>query len=117
MNGGDGNDVLNGYGNRDAEVDTLYGGSGRDDFILNGSWGVSYLGSGYAIIVDWEWELDVIEVKGSASDYSLSFGSFGVGSQFELDTGIYYNANGSSDLIAVVQDSTNVQIPWDFRFV
>ena len=116
--GGAGNNTLNGYGNTDAEVDTLYGGRmGRDDFILGGNWGVSYLGSGYAIIVDWEWELDSIEVQGSASDYSLSFGSFGVGSQFELDTGIYRTTNNSLDLIAVVQDSTNVQIPWDFKFV
>ena len=110
--GGDGNDRLDGYATTGTEYDTLYGGAGSDTFVLGGGWGVSYQGSGYATIADWQWQYDYIEARGSSSQYRLSFGNFGAGTS-SYDTGVYYG----NDLIAVVQDNTNVSISRDFRFV
>lgn len=111
LSGGSGNDRLDGYATTGTEYDTLTGGSGSDTFVLGGSWGVSYLGSGYATITDWYQPSDWLEVKGSASQYSLGYANWEGGSA--TDTLIY---NGS-DVIGVVQDTTNVSISADFRFV
>ncbi|HEY9607429.1 MAG TPA: hypothetical protein V6C85_37940, partial [Allocoleopsis sp.] len=114
--GGNGVDYLNGYSTSltgGTEYDTLVGGAGTDYFILGGSWGVSYQGSAYATIADWNPAQDLIEVRGSSSQYSLVTGNFSAGSS-ATDTAIYYN---STDLIGVVQDSTNVSISRDFIFV
>jgi len=111
LHGGTGNDRLNGYAAGGTDYDTLYGGTGFDTFVLGGVWGVSYQGLGYATIGDWEWQYDYIEARGSASQYSLGYGYYGGGAA--LDTGIFYG----NDCIAVVQDSTNVSIARDFRFV
>lgn len=107
-----GSDRLDGYGTSGIEYDTLTGGTESDTFVLGGDWGVSYQGTGHAIITDWESQLDRIEVPGNASQYSLSFTNLAVGSTAN-DTGIYFG----TDLIAVIQDSTNVNISLDFRFV
>lgn len=116
LSGGNGIDRLNGYSTSltsTTEYDTLSGGAGTDYFILGGSWGVSYQGSAYAIIADWNAADDFIEVRGSTSQYSLVTGNFSAGSSAS-DTAIYYNG---TDLIGVVQDSTNVSISRDFVFV
>ncbi len=114
--GNEGLDRLNGYGYAitETQYDTLVGGSGGDTFVLGGSaWGVSYMGAGHAIITDFYWgEGDKFEVIGEASSYSLGFTSNYSGTA-ALDTGIHYNG----DLIAVVQDTTDVILSEDFIFV
>lgn len=120
LNGGAGNDRLNGYGtvaNDLSQFDRLTGSTGTDYFVLGGSWGVSYIesGDGYAIILDWDWVSDWIEVKGIASEYSLEFRNV-LGST-AIDTEIYYQNGTTRDRIAVVQDNTDVIISRDFTFV
>ncbi|MBD3883033.1 calcium-binding protein [Phormidium tenue FACHB-886] len=121
--GGEGNDQLNGYGygvTNDSQIDNLTGGAGADHFILGGSWGVSYLetGDGYAVIKDWDAIKDWIDVKGTASQYQLQFKSVsGIGSNAK-DTEVYFiDGNGNKDRIGIVQDSINVSISRDFKFV
>lgn len=109
--GEDGNDRLDGYATSGVEYDTLAGGAGTDTFILGGSWGVSYQGDGYATITDWESQFDYIEAIGSSSQYSLLAESWSGSSA--LDTAVYYG----NDLIAVVQDTTDVNFALDFQFV
>ncbi|WNZ27242.1 calcium-binding protein [Leptolyngbya sp. NK1-12] len=108
--GGSGNDRLDGYATTGVEYDTLDGSIGSDTFVLGGSWGVSYQGRGYATIKNWDTS-DWIEVRGSRSQYSLRSGNWGGSSA--TDMGIYYG----SDLVGVVQDTTNVSMSRDFRFV
>ncbi|MFB2975794.1 calcium-binding protein [Microseira sp. BLCC-F43] len=111
--GGDGNDRLDGYATSGTEYDTLQGGAGSDTFVLGGWWGVSYQSTGYALITDWEWQYDWIEIPGNASQYQLKTGNWRGGSA--LDTVIYLK--GTDDFIAIIQDSTNVDFARDFRFV
>ncbi|MEH2065716.1 MAG: hypothetical protein V7K50_26240 [Nostoc sp.] len=108
--GGSGNDRLDGYATSGVEYDTLVGGTGSDTFILGGSWGVSYQGFGYATITDWNPASDYIQTVGYSSLYSFGYADYSGGSA--LDTQIYYN----NDLIANVQDTTNVSISRDFIF-
>ncbi|RUT08285.1 hypothetical protein DSM106972_014530 [Dulcicalothrix desertica PCC 7102] len=110
LNGGAGNDYLSGYGGG-TEYDTLTGGSGSDTFALGNSSGVFYRGSGYATITDFSAGFDKIAVRGIANQYSLRTVS-GVGGS-NYDTAIYFG----NDLIGVVQDTTNVNLSRDFRFV
>ena len=110
LSGGTGNDILNGYSSG-TEYDTLAGGTGYDTFVLGSSTSVYYQGSGYAVITDWNYQYDYIQAKGSSSQYSLRQENWAGTSA--LDTAIYYG----SDLIGVVQDSTNVQFTRDFLFV
>jgi len=123
LTGGNGSDRLNGYGTtltNDSQFDTLIGGNGVDYFVLGGNWGVSYVesGDGYAIIQDWNQADDWIEVKGTSSRYDLQYTSVsGIGSSAR-DTEIYYtDAFGNRDRIGIVQDSTNVKLDRDFKFV
>jgi hypothetical protein len=110
LSGGSGNDRLDGYATTGTEYDDLFGGSGSDTFVLGGFWGVSYQGLGYATIKDWDTS-DWLEVRGSRSQYSLRTGNWEGSSA--RDTGIYFG----NDLVGVVQDSTNVIISRDFKFV
>lgn len=114
--GDDGNDRLDGYGTTGTEFDALAGGAGFDLFVLGGSLGVSYLGDGYATITDWNPSNDFIEARGDSSQYYLLSGNYGVGGS-ATDLGIVYTGNGGTDLIAIVQDSTNVSLSRDFQFV
>jgi Ca2+-binding RTX toxin-like protein len=107
-----GSDRLDGYATSGIEYDILTGGTESDTFVLGGWWGVSYQGEGHAIVTDWEPQLDRIEAKGNASQYSLNFSNLNVGSAAN-DTGIYFG----NDLIAIIQDSSDVNITRDFRFV
>ena len=122
--GGYGNDTLNGYGGTTGEYDVLSGdysfsqpgvqdsSDGADTFVLGDASGAFYLGEGHATITDFYWfEGDNFQVYGSESDYSLGFQDWSGSS--ETDTLIYYQ----SDLIGVVQDTTNVIASWDFTFV
>jgi Ca2+-binding RTX toxin-like protein len=111
--GDDGNDRIigGGFTFNSNEYDTLQGGQGSDTFVLGNVTRSYYLGNGYATITDFNGQFDWLEVHGSASNYSFGRGNWG-GSSL-LDTGIYYNNN----LIAVLQDTSNVSISRDFRFV
>ncbi|MUG97446.1 hypothetical protein F7734_36025 [Scytonema sp. UIC 10036] len=95
------------------QTDYLAGGSGSDTFVLGGStWGVSYQyygSSDYALILDWDYKSDKIGVTGSLDRYSLRTGNWH-GQSNLLDTGIFYN----NELIAIISDSTNVNIGRDF---
>lgn len=118
--GGNGNDRLDDgfskgrlyrYGYRYGDYDNLTGGVGSDTFVLgNSDMGFYYMGEGYAIITDWNASSDYIEARGSSGRYSLRFENL-TGSS-ALDTAIYLGSG--DDLIAVVQDSTNVDFS---RFV
>ncbi|MGQ4650563.1 calcium-binding protein [Lyngbya aestuarii] len=115
--GGEGDDYLDGaFGGSTSEVDTLTGGGGADTFGLGytGSYTeIKYLGSGYAIITDFNkygyWEGDKIRIGGSIDNYTLDKSQNFAGSS-ALDTAIYRYG----DLIAVVQDTTNVLTWRDF---
>ncbi|BAY76519.1 outer membrane secretion protein [Nostoc linckia NIES-25] len=113
MIGGANNDFLSGYGGSSGEIDRYTGGTGADTFSLgyNGSFTtIDYLGSGYALIADFKRsEGDKIRVGGSLNSYTLQKTSNFSGSA-ALDTLIYRNG----DLIAVVQDTTNVSTALDF---
>ena len=109
--GGRGDDVLDGYAFTGTEFDTLTGGNGFDTFVLGGFWGVSYLGDGYATITDWDFRRDFLEVAGNSNQYSLGVENFSGDSS--LDTLVYFE----DDLIAVLEDSTNVVVARDFIFV
>ena len=111
LDGGVGNDRLDGYGDGDTEYDTLKGGVGSDTFVLGNDFSVFYYqGDGYATITDWDASSDYIEVVASPGRYSLR--AENITGTSALDTAIYLGSG--SDLIAVVQDSTNVDLA---RFV
>jgi Ca2+-binding RTX toxin-like protein len=113
LNGGAGKDFLNGYGGGVGEMDGLTGGAGADTFVLGDSSTAFYLGSNLgerASIFDFNLaEGDTIQLHGSASDYAFTVGSYGWGTN-AADTALYYNNNGSYDLIAVVQDVSNLNL-------
>lgn len=119
--GGDGVDILNGFADDPltSERDSLSGGSGPDAFVLGFNFGFGAIGYSdfgvldFATIEDFNAsEGDKLRVGGdSLSEYSLvkqSFGGIGTGAS---DTQIFRG----SELIAVVQDNTDVFIPRDFQ--
>ena len=118
--GGDGDDYLNGFGRGSPkEVDSLTGGAGSDTFVIGDSAGVNYQSGGsddtedlsFAIISDFLGGEDFIQASGSSSDYELvSDDLLGTGNQ---DTGIYL----ADDLIAIVENTTDVNFDRDFLFV
>lgn len=121
LNGGSGNDALRGFsGGYNREIDALIGGQGGDTFMLGDATGVFYLGgrnssnrdASYGLIKDWNSQVDHIQVYGNANSYRLVQNRNWFGSSAN-DTGIYIG----SDLIGVVQDSTNVNLSRDFVFV
>lgn len=124
--GGIGDDTLNGYGGGVGEIDILTGDlstsqpdtrgrtDGADIFVLGNAAGAFYLGVGLARITDFFWgEGDKIQAYGNQSDYSLSVQNFTGAGSSDHDTLIFYQ----SDLIGVVQDTTNVILSADFIFV
>lgn len=118
--GGAGNDSLNGYSWSTYEYDILTGGTGSDRLVLGDSQGCYYTGGGYAVIVDFDpytpgtfpyffdFEYDTIQVTGALSDYTLRQENW-VGSA-TLDTVI----SKGTDIIGIVQDTTNVSLTRDF---
>ena len=105
--GGAGNDILRGNGG----FDRLTGGTGKDFFVLGDSTTLDGLGADFSTITDWNAVDDFIITGGDRSDYSLGFLNFSGGAA--LDTVIYFR----NDPIAVIEDSVNVNITRDFRFV
>lgn len=112
--GGDGSDYLDGFSSGiTGEIDTLTGGSGSDTFVLGTSWaGVYYQGNSWAYITDFSGIDDWIQVLGSASEYSLGY-------RYEPNTGSGLDTliMRGNDVLAVVQDTTDVNIARDFKFV
>jgi Tol biopolymer transport system component len=120
LSGGNGNDLLVGYGNASGERDILVGGAGSDIFGIgvsyarfgagSGSGGlVGYTGdgdTGFALIRGWN-STDFIELKGDFSQYSFGQ-AFNYGDVNKADLTISYYGSNGSDLIAVVQDATNL---------
>ncbi|MBW4544987.1 MAG: hypothetical protein KME25_11155 [Symplocastrum torsivum CPER-KK1] len=113
LSGGAGNDVLIGYSvnfgtEPEFEFDTLEGGTGADTFVLGE--GVAFYASPetdeFARILDFSRaEGDKIQVFGSVSDYTLELDLFG-------RTIIGYQDN----IIAVVENATNLSLQLDFTF-
>lgn len=113
--GGNGNDTLTGsnpsqWNSGFEEIDILTGGAGGDTFVLGDSFEAFYNGDGtegLAAITDFDsTEGDQFVVHGSFSDYSLS----------SLDNGnvaILFQ----EDLIAFVENTTDVVLSRDFTFV
>lgn len=102
--GDQGRDILTGYGGGASERDRLVGGNGDDLFVIGvRRVGDFYLGSGYAIILDFEEDLDRIQIADSIRNYRITVDQNFVGSS-DADAAIYRG----QDLIAVVQDNTSV---------
>jgi serralysin len=112
LSGGAGNDVLIGYSinfgiEPEFEFDTLEGGTGADTFVL-GEGFAFYLDEGdeFARILDFSRaEGDKLQVFGSPIDYSLEVNVFGV------------YVNYQDELIAVVENVTDLNFQLDFNFV
>ena len=111
LNGGAGNDILIGYGGGtepEFDFDSLLGGTGADTFVLGEGFAfyISPATDEFARILDFSRaEGDKIQVFGSISDYSLEVDIFG-------GTQISYQGN----LIAVVDDVTDLSLQLDFTF-
>ncbi|PSB21795.1 hypothetical protein C7B61_12750 [filamentous cyanobacterium CCP1] len=111
LKGGAGNDVIEGYNG----IDILTGGGGADRFFLRDDITPYYLGSGYAVITDFNLtQGDRIEVTNNIfyplSGYRLVYDRFFLSNAFgqsfdigtaAMDTAIYWN----NDLLAIVQDA------------
>ncbi len=106
--GGAGNDTLNGTDGIAAgflERDILVGGAGADTFVVGDANGAYYLGNGdrdYALIQDFNSSTDIIQLQGAANDYTQQYQG---GS-----TQIYHNNGGSSDLVAIVENTSAVNL-------
>ena len=110
--GGAGDDNLDGWGGSLGELDVLTGGQGRDTFALGDSWDRTYyMGANNAVITDFDWRSDKIELGGRASEFRLAYGSWG--GSASMDTALFKGG----DCIALIQDTTNVSFARDFLFV
>jgi serralysin len=110
LRGGLGRDRLNGYGSA-TDVDTLIGWRDSDTFVLGNSQKAYYQGDGYAIIADWQ-QWDRIELYGKIDDYSIETTQIIMGNS-AIDTQIFYK----TDLIGIIQDSTQIDLANNFIFV
>jgi Ca2+-binding RTX toxin-like protein len=112
LNGGWGDDFLTG---NDSETDTMTGGPGADVFSLGYNWSngradIQYLGSGHALITDFNASQgDKLRIGGGISDYTLVKDQDLIPSS-SLETGIYRNG----DLVAILQGTTDVDASRDF---
>lgn len=115
LDGGEGNDILDAGGSPwklswdyltrqpeiTPEIDILRGGAGNDTFILGEGWFDRYIGDDYAIVADFNWQEDYIEVAQELSHYALRPGSdFGYSPN---DTALVLNSN-PDDILAIVQN-------------
>lgn len=95
LSGGSGDDILNGGEGDDLLFwglgqDVLTGGNGKDLFILNKSNTTSY-----AVIKDFEVNIDQLKLKGKATDYVLGSTQQGLG--------IYVKTSGQNELISILE--------------
>ncbi|NCT46278.1 MAG: calcium-binding protein, partial [Microcystis aeruginosa G11-09] len=112
LNGGNGNDTLQGTNNGTGEQDYLQGGTGSDRFILADTTKTFYddgnatnAGTNdYARIADFNTTDDIIQLRGSSSDYLLSVSG--------SNTNLHINKPGSEpdELIAVINNQTALSL-------
>ncbi|MBD2205002.1 hypothetical protein H6G33_22585 [Calothrix sp. FACHB-1219] len=106
--GGNGSDILYGSSSYiNQEKDTLNGGSGSDIFVIGDQNGNFYEGSGYAIITDYNFQDDTIQVR-PGSIIVLGRNS-NIGGGLANDVIIYEYDSGSLDRLAVVYDTNAVR--------
>ncbi|MFK8182232.1 MAG: calcium-binding protein, partial [Phormidesmis sp.] len=114
LEGGAGNDVLDGSDAISAgyfETDILGGGLGADTFVVGNANQAYYLGDGdgdYALIEDFNAAEDIVQLHGSASNYTQQ--------QQGNDTYLSYQGN-TSDLVAVFKNLSSVKLNIGFTFV
>ncbi|MEM6449504.1 MAG: NF038122 family metalloprotease [Cyanobacteria bacterium P01_D01_bin.105] len=114
LEGGGGNDVLEGSDAIAAgylEQDLLSGGLGSDTFILGNTDQAYYLGGGtqdYALITDFDASEDIVQLHGSASDYSKQ--------QQGSDTYLFYQG-GSSEVVAIFENTNSAELNARLVFV
>jgi YHYH protein/von Willebrand factor type D domain len=103
--GGESNDILVGsttsQSNLFGEIDLFTGYQGADTFVLGNTKSIFYAGAGvndYAVIQDFSSQQgDIIQLKGSSSDYVLN----GISNQYATGTGIFLASN-STELVGIV---------------
>ncbi|QIZ72379.1 DUF4347 domain-containing protein [Oxynema aestuarii] len=103
------------------DVDQLIGQPGAETFILGDANQAYYLNSAdavsgkeYAIVTNFDTSEDIIQLQGVSADYELAASPAGIPS----GTAIYRNEGDSKDLIAVVQDVSELSLQSDyFSFV
>ena len=110
--GGNGNDTLQGTNNGIGEQDYLVGGTGNDRFILADTTKTFYDDGNstlpgdndYATIADFNTTNDIIQLRGSSSNYLLSVDG--------SNTNLYINKPGSEpdELIAVINNQTALSL-------
>ncbi len=112
LKGGDGDDILNGSNSIALglnEQDVLVGGGGADQFILSEAAAAYYLGGSndYAIIEDFELDIDTVHLFGSATDYTQAAQG--------ADTLLYWQG---TDLVAQFNGMTSLDLGnASFQFV
>lgn len=113
LEGGAGDDRLQAYQNLYVNIDFMLGGQGADVFVI----GVSNPASNesYGVILDWQPQIDKLEVTGSSDRYSLVTGDFG-GSN-ATDVAVISSGFVTDSVIALIQDTTDVDLNRDFIFV
>ena len=115
LNGGNGNDVLSGG----QGMDVLTGGAGSDLFILGMTNDVYYDDAGegdYALITDFNFAEDSIQLAGSIKNYVL--GSHGSSQFLYLDKNQNGMVNKNEELIATIEHSNEMSLNEDyFSFV
>ncbi|MBE9091929.1 hypothetical protein IQ232_20050, partial [Microcystis aeruginosa LEGE 11464] len=117
LTGGAGNDSITGVNSQSTtpgkgEIDNITGGTGRDTFILGD---VNWIGyddgnttsagnNDYALITDFNPTDDIIQIRGSSSDYLLTVSG--------SNTNLYINKPGTEpdELIAVINNQTALSL-------
>ncbi len=125
LRGGAGNDVLQGSFGSVGGIDTLTGGTGRDQFLLGSGTKVFYNDgnpntpgtSSYALITDFNTSEDVIQLRAPRRNYRLGASPSGL----PQGTAIYLNqpAGKPDELIGIIQGKSGLSLNSDdfqFRF-
>jgi len=123
LEGGRGNDTLKGGVGADildgsdaiaaghSEKDILEGGLGTDTFVIGSAHQAYYIGNGeydYAVIEDFNSAEDVVQLHGSAGDYTQQ--------KHGNDTYLSYQSD-TSDLVAIFKNIHSVDLNTGFTFV
>ncbi|MFM6515970.1 MAG: hypothetical protein ACKPH4_16975, partial [Microcystis panniformis] len=117
LTGGAGNDSITGVNSQSitpgkGEIDNITGGIGRDTFILGDKTWIGYDdgdttsagNNDYALITDFNPTDDIIQIRGSSSDYLLTVSG--------SNTNLYINKPGTEpdELIAVINNQTALSL-------
>jgi len=130
INGSEGSDIIDGGENDDiltgvnpqsttpgkGEIDTFTGGTGRDKFILGDKTWIGYDdgnttsagNNDYASITDFNPKDDIIQLKGSSSNYLSTVSG--------TNTNLYINKPGTEpdELIAIIQNRTGLSLAGNY---